>query len=368
MKILYDYQIFQMQNYGGVSKYFYNLFKEFDTDERIRYDVGLDYTSNYYVSDGYKPKIERLVNSKNRILRGSVNKLYELLNQRKSKSLISNNDFDIFHPTYYDTYFTTNLKKPFVATIYDMNQEKLPEIFGKNSLVSNQKRLQCEYAKKIFAISENTKQDLIEIFNISEKKIIVSHLSGQLDFKDIDTNLAKKLPLKYVLFVGERKSYKNFSLFLEAINPLIKNDESLNIVCTGPKFSQLELDFFKEEKILDKIHHYSPNEKEMFTLYNKALCFVYPSLYEGFGIPTLEAMGASCPVLISNTSSFPEVGGQAAQYFDPYDMLSIRSTIENVIYNSDIRDQMIQKGIKQQENFSWNKTAAITKSVYENII
>lgn len=370
MKLLYDYQIFDNQVIGGVSRYFFNLMKEFEEMQAIEYELALRYTVNEYLLESKEIRKKPFANSRNKILRKSFNVLTEKLNRQYSIRKIKDNKYDVFHPIYYSTYFLDNIKRPFVLTVYDMIHEKFNNQYFKSSnRITESKRILCNKASLILAISENTKQDLIKLFNIPEEKVRVTHLSGGFDNVALNLSLIKTLPDNYILFVGSRAGYKNFDNFLNAIIPLMQQNQALHLICTGPSFSKLELARFKNiGGSLDKriIHHFS-SDKDFYTYYNKALAFVFPTLYEGFGIPTLEAFSADCPAIISNTSSLPEVGGGAAIYFNPLDIESMTSAIRKVIYNNELRTNMIEKGRKQLKLFGWNKTAANTINAYNSI-
>ena len=178
-----------------------------------------------------------------------------------------------------------------------------------------------------------------------------------------------KIPYSnYVLFVGDRWAYKNFFRWLTAIAPLlIKYD--INAVCAGGKsFSSTELEFIKRLGITNKISQLQASEAELKALYRNALLFVYPSLYEGFGLPILEAFANSCPVAVSNTSCFKEVGGDAVSYFDPYSVYSMTSVIEGLILQTDNANKLRVAGKGQLEKFTMQNCMEQTVNVYQSII
>ena len=179
--------------------------------------------------------------------------------------------------------------------------------------------------------------------------------------------MVEMLPENYVLFVGGRSGYKNFDTLWKAIIPLLKKDNNLHLVCTGARFSKQEIEAIHRENIHQQVHHISFNDQNMYTIYNLAKAFVFPSLYEGFGIPTLEAMMSNCPVILANTSSLPEVGGDAARYFDPLSVNDLSLNLQQVIYNENVRSALIEKGKQRATMFNWQHTASLTKSVYEKI-
>ena len=228
----------------------------------------------------------------------------------------------------------------------------------------------CYKLKKIIAISENTKNDLINILNIDADKIKVVHLANSLvpSNEKLSKNEFKNLPKRYLLFVGSRASYKNFYFFIQSITPLLHKDLDLNIVCKGNKFNTDEVDFFKRLGVQQQMFQYFVNDDSLAYLYENALAFVFPSLYEGFGIPVLEAFACNCPAILSNTSSLPEIGADAAMYFEPKNAKSIKQSIEKVIYNENFRNEMKLKGKEQLKNFSWKKTGEETLKVYQEAL
>jgi len=367
MKVLYDHQIFASQIYGGISRYFYELLQNFESDDGMGCEVSLKYSNNYYLKEldnlPYKTFFER------RSFKGK-HRLLNILNKKVSKEYVSKGDYDIFHPTYYEPYFLDFLNgKPFVLTIHDMIHEIFPEIFPLKDKTSERKKLLAQKSSKIIAVSENTKRDIIKILGIDKGKIEVIYHANSLKINKDVKIMNIKIPEKYILFIGSRRGYKNFDLFIDAVSSLINEDNELNIVCAGGRdFNKIEIEKFRSLKIRDKLFYYSGSDSILACLYQKAIAFVFPSLYEGFGIPVLESFACGCPAIVSNTSSLPEVAEGAAIYFDPTDKLSILNSIQKVIYNDKLRKQLINKGIERVKEFTWEKTAKKTKKLYNSII
>ncbi len=386
MKILFDHQIFSTQNYGGISRYFCELIKYLGKNANVAWDLALKYSENTYLKNSSLPiKIHKGQTKEDFCFgiqvagKGTIHRALtriglahnsEVLNKVISIEKINERKFDIFHPTNYDNYFLSYLKhKPFVLTIYDMIHELYSgKYFRTNDSTIGFKRSLAERADKILAISENTKKDILRFYRIDEKKISVVHLASSLCCTDDLSD--EESPLKYILFIGDRCLYKNFQFFLKAIAPLLAADEKLLLICGG------SLPFNRSERILIKalgfenkvIFKSIQSDVTLTQLYKNALCFVFPSIYEGFGIPVLEAFSCGCPVVLSHTSSFPEIAGDAGEYFDPMDANSIHQIVKKVIYNVELRNKMIFKGYLQLKNFSWEKTALETVAVYKTLI
>lgn len=367
MKVLYDHQIFTSQVYGGISRYFCELLKNFKNDNEIEYKLSLKYSNNYYIR-----QLDKLIDKellKNFSIKGKY-RLQNGINKILSLKNIYEGKYSVFHPTYYDPYFLDYIgRKPFVLTIYDMIHEIYPEMFSSKDKTSERKKTLAQKATKIIAISENTKRDIIKFLGISEDKIEVIYLGNSFNINKNNKTVNIMTPEKYILFVGSRRGYKNFELFIEAISPLFNDDVKLDVVCAGGgKFNDMEIEKLKNLKIKDKVFYYSGSDSVLAYLYQKAVTFVFPSLYEGFGIPILEAFSCGCAVIASNTSSLPEVAGDAVMYFDPKNKLSISSSIQKVIYDNNLRNQLIYKGYQRVKEFTWEKTAKKTKILYEDIL
>jgi len=387
MKILYDHQIFSTQKWGGISRYFTELLKEYSKNDDIEYDLSLQYTGNHYLlenarlgsfeKDIYTDSFLKNINFKGKTtfyrLMGKIGlaKCPYVINERYSISKISKGNYDIFHPSYYDNYFIKYLeKKPFVLTVYDMMHEIYASNYFKLSkmFVEIKKNL-IKRSTHIIAISENTKNDIKTMYGIEDNKITTVYLGNSLQAEHlrIEEPIVKG---KYILYVGERSKYKNFENFIMSISSLLQKEKDLSVVCAGSvSFSKREIDFFEKMGLQNQISHKTINKDTILVnLYSNALCFVFPTLYEGFGIPVLEAFACGCPVVVSNTSSLPEVAGDAALYFDPDNTDSIRSALEKIVYNSSIAQELKSKGYIQLKNFSWEKCAKDTKKVYEFIL
>ncbi len=368
-KILYDHQIFVYQEFGGISRYFYELMNGFEKDEDVRFDLSLAYSNNQYIKNAHFVKSRPLF--KNRNFRFK-NRLLHYLNMRGERKLLLGRDYDLFHPTYFNPYFLDYLgNKPFVLTIYDMVYELFPQIFSHRDKTGAYKKLLAPKAAKIIAISENTKRDIIRLFGIKEDKVEVIYLANSLAGGTMEKGegFSGDLPSKYLLFVGNRRVYKNFDLFAESISSLLKADDDLHLVCAGGgKFTPLEIAGLEKLGILQKVTQRPFDDNKLAQFYRNALALVFPSLYEGFGIPILEAFTCGCPVIASNISSLPEIAGNAAEYFDPADTLSIVSAVKKVLYHDDMRRELRNKGYERLKGFSWEKTATDTKKLYQSIL
>jgi glycosyltransferase involved in cell wall biosynthesis len=367
MKVLFDHQCFTNQDYGGISRYFVSIMNEFEKMDDISYNLSLKYSNNFYIRDKKNFKIKSYLPNLN--FRGKKFSSH-LINLPNSQTQIKKGDFDIFHPTYYNPYFLKTLdKKPFVLTVHDMTHELFPHIVHWFDKTAIQKKYLVAKAEKIHTISRNTHKDLIEILKVPEEKIVVIYHGSSISKSYALKSEFLKIPERYILYVGSRNYYKNFSNAITAFRELIKNDNELFLVCAGGgRFEEREIQLFKEFNLIDKILHRPADDVALATLYSNAILFVFPSLYEGFGIPALEAMNCDCPIALSNVSSLPEIGGDAAIYFNPNDPKDICNQMSKIIYDDNFRNQLIEKGKERRKEFSWQKTASETIKLYEQCL
>lgn len=366
LHVRFDSQIFSMQVFGGVSRYYYELIRHLSKLEDLRIDINIRYSNNSYIQENGLFRHRNFF--PNRRFPGK-HILMEHLNIWSEIPVIRKQNFSVFHPTYYNPYFLDHIgKKPFVLTVYDMIHERFEEVRKADRKTSERKRLLVGRASRIIAISGNTRDDLVKYFRIDPVKIDVIHI-GTSALPDTTERSNTLLPPEYILFVGARTNYKNFQRFLRAVAPILHEDEHLKIICAGGgKFTVDENRLFEQLCLAGRILQYSAPDPILWSLYKSARVFVFPSLYEGFGIPVIEAFACGCPIAVSNTSSLPEIARDAACYFDPLDESSIRSAVVQVIRDEGLRARLIQKGLERVQDFSWNLIAQETKKTYESVV
>lgn len=363
--VLYDHQIFSMQKFGGISRYFSELYMQFVKTQGIEVRLTTLNIQNIYMKD--------ILNIKNqRNLRRQFNgnpKANYVVNIIPSYKEILLGQYSVLHPTYYGCYYKTACKsKPIIITAHDFTHEKYPEFFIKPSRNYKLKSQSFQISSKIIAISENTKLDLINYYNVDPNKITVIYHGNSLKSSNTYNNKDPNemyLPNRYILYVGARDGYKNFVQLLRAYAQMTVNDDNLLLVCAGGgDLKENEVRFINDLGLQNKIVHFQPSDRHLVKLYENALAFIFPSFYEGFGMPILEAMSCHCPVILSNRSALPEIAENAGVYFEPNDEDDIRKAIESVIYSDSKRKEMINKGLDRSEHFSWETTAVKTKEVY----
>jgi glycosyltransferase involved in cell wall biosynthesis len=249
-----------------------------------------------------------------------------------------------------------------------MIHEIYPEFFIYGSDAEQKRRL-VHKAALVIAVSECTKRDIVQLLGVPPEKVVVIYHGNSLEAPALeDATPRAELPAKYLLFVGNRGLYKNFYFFMQAIAPLLAEDKDLQVVCTGTPLDEPEKQLLRSYGLQERIFHVSANDQMLISLYRNALAFVFPSLYEGFGIPVLEAFANGCPVLVSNTSSLPEVGGDAVRYFAPKEAVSIREAVQAVLDNDRYREELVAKGYGQLSKFSWESMAKQTQEAYRRVL
>ncbi|MCM8787758.1 MAG: glycosyltransferase family 4 protein [Candidatus Omnitrophica bacterium] len=420
IKVLYDFQTFTAQKVGGISRLFFEIIKDLSKDKEVKPELALRYSDNIYLKNAsfFADKKTKKIITENppplrhfeeiippspfledsllinffrkfflkilslkyitpgtsfSSLKGPWYYTYYEANLKTAINFLKKGDFDVFHPTYYDTYFLKYLRgKPFVLTIHDMIHEKYSYYHHPNDVISNQKKILAQKAKKIIAVSSQTKKDIIEILKISAEKIVVIPHASKFNNKKLKNIKIKGLPKKYFLFVGQRVTYKNFNFFIKAIAPILRKEKDLYMVCVGDfpssgPFTDDELNLFKRLKISKKMIYYRADDDILAYLYSKAYAFVFPTLAEGFGIPVLEAFSLGCPVLCSDIPVLREVAEDGALYFNPKSQKSIQKAVGKILKDKRLRYNLINKGKKINKKYSWKKTAESYKKVYLEI-
>lgn len=371
MKILFDDQIFLLQKFGGISRYFTELIYELNQTKENQAICPIVQTKNIH----YNEKIDQGLSLMDRLkliasfkfTEKRISRYAVRQNRKNVIKVLKSQNFDLFVPTYYDPFFLPFLgDKPFVLNVYDMIHEIYPTYFKADDLALNHKKELIYKATRIIAISESTKKDILKFYpNTPAEKIKVVYLAGSIDVNHV---LDLGLPETYILFVGNRAHYKNFNFFFEAVAPILKDNANLHLVCAGGNvFTAEELELISAQGILNQVIQRNFKDAELASYYVNAKCFVFPSVYEGFGIPVLESMSCGCPIVLANHSSFPEVAGDAGIYFELNNEADLRAKVFNIINNEALRLEFKERGLAQSKKFSWQKTAKECIEIFNSI-
>jgi len=366
VKIIYDYQIFSRSKYGGVSRYLCEIATRMARTEN--FDVKV--LACAYISEYLRHYASEIVVGCPVPALPKTSKIISNFNFKFSREWLKINPPDIVHETYYSQKTITPTRTKTVITVYDMLHEKLTNLFpeGKNHPLIKAKKMAIKRADHIICISEHTKKDLLKILNIDPQKISVIYLGYSLRYNQNKIE-HPYFNFPFILYVGHRGKYKNFERLLQAYSRSKKIKKEINLVCFGGNsFSKDEKKIIDELEISkDKVIQVSGNDDLLANLYNYASAFVYPSLYEGFGLPLLEAMSFRCPVVCSSISSIPEIAGDAAEFFNPYHIHSMSNALEKVVYSQDRTETLINLGLERIQKFSWEKCVQKTCLVYSSL-
>lgn len=330
--------ISQIAHGGGVAVYTQNLAEHLSREKTLE--------MVYFYSSLRKPYHGPLKNIKKYHLPPT---LFEMLFNKLRNVPIEKfiGPIDIFHSS---DWIQPPTKGKKVTTFHDVVPLRYPQWSNPKIVVVHKRRLQIleEEIDLVIAVSESTKKDLIEVSKIPEEKIMVIYEAAAEYFKpqkseDVEEFRKKmNLPDSFVLSIGGIGERRN----LKAVKGAAKD---YNLVIAGQTIPWI------------------PND-QLPLLYSAAKVLLYPSFYEGFGLPILEAMSCGLPVVTSNVSSMPEVGGDAAIYVNPEDIQDIKKKLKNVLEDTKLRGMMIEKGFNQVKKFSWEKTAEQTVEAYKGLI
>lgn len=366
MNIVFDCQIFYLQRYGGISRYFYELANELDQIKECNPKIVAPFHSNEYLEKESKknfiftfnPFLKKLFN----------NRLYNrqlAVNEFFARKLSSGKKNTVFHETYYTKRLQVDAPK--VITIHDM----IYEMFHNNSeeereLIQKKKQAIME-ADSIIAVSENTRKDLLNFYpGVKEKTFVVYHGVDQSSHPGINKY---NRPKPFLLHVGNRGWYKNFDTLLEIFGDKKNMNTTADLICFGGgKATAQEEALIKKYNLRDKVFFISGTDELLISLYKSATALVYMSNYEGFGMPVLEAMALSCPVVCSNTSSLPEVYGNAALAIDPKNTRELINGLNSIIFDNALRSKFINAGLERVQHFTWKKCAQETLDIYKKLI
>lgn len=292
--------------------------------------------------------------------------------------LCSKYKLDLLHTQYFIPFFCPC---PLVCTIHDICFEHFSDIFTRREYFRQKLLIKfaARHSKKIITVSRMSKKDIVNKYGVDEGKVVVVYNAPKEIFKKIEMSeedlfeLRKRFEIEknYILSVGNLQPRKNLVRLIKAFIFLKRQKAQFNyqLVIVGKKAWMFD-DVIKEAFANngDVVFTDYVTEADLVKLYNAADSFVYPSIFEGFGLPPIEAMSCGIPVAVSNQSALPEVVGDAGVYFDPYDERDIAQKIFQLFENKRLRQDLIKKSNEQIRNFSWIQSANKVVELYEDML
>jgi glycosyltransferase involved in cell wall biosynthesis len=364
MRVLFDYDIFQNYRYGGISRYIVELYRALRARQDMDAHLCAPFCGNEYIDSleaeypviGDWSALGKLPVAKRR--------LRELIQRGACLGLRP----DILHGTYFYRHRANFPARRFVITLHDMTNEILPGFFGNDDPMPRLKRAAAEAADHVMCISERTRLDAIALYDLPEDKFSVVH-HGAIALPaptDLPDSIAGK---PYLLFVGQRGGYKNFSMLLEAFAGSRLKDDLLLVCFGGGPLTPAELQQAQSLGLPEsRLQQYSGDDSSLAACYKNAAAMIYPSLYEGFGMPLLEAFSLRCPVVAGRCGAIPEVARLAIEYVDEMSTRGLANSIEAVVYDGGRADELRQLGRVRLQDFSWERCAQETTTAYQKAL
>lgn len=383
MNILFDYQIFELQEAGGISKYHADLNTGIQK-ESINSHIGIIHSDNLHLKEAgiktkntfseediflgkYKFRGKHFLIQAYKRMGFNLNNSH-FINAEYCRKLITNKSYDILHATYYkDLYNDITISIPTVITIHDMIFESFPYFFNNISVIHKKKEW-AKRANKIIAISEYTKSEILRHYNFIKEENIHVVYHGITSYNDSTPN-TQHIKDNYILYVGERWGYKNFYTLLRALKILKNKRIEYKLYCVGREFTSSELSYIDFLNITDLVVNLGRvSDVKLRELYKRAQMYVSTSMSEGFGLPLLECMKYSTPMILSDIPVYREIAGNAAIYFTAIDEYALAEAINYVYDNNKLQKQLIGCGLSKYINYSHQKTVKETIDVYKSLL
>lgn len=363
MKIFYEGYVFNAQKVGGISRYFQNLVENLPADWEphitLRRPPGRCF-----------PRHPRLVTHRVPSWTDKIPRIRDAISRAYIRGFEAITACDVMHPTYYETLMyrpAFSRRIPMVITVHDMIAEIFAAEVDPDGHMAAIKRAVIEAADAILCVSESTRHDLQAYYRIPDSRIVVTHLATNLAVSAVSTG--GSIPNRpYVFSVGRRGAYKNFVRLLLALAKVRPAWPELSLYVCGAPIAPAEGELIRALGLIDAIHFVGyVDDDHLAQLYHNAEALLYPSRYEGFGIPPLEAMACGTVVITSNRSSLPEVVGDAALLVNPDSVEEIAVAILQLRDLGGRRDALIQAGKARVARFSWARTTEATMAVYRSL-
>jgi len=364
VRILYDHQLFSLQNAGGGSRYFYELMQFLAKVPDVQMELLLGMNGSVHPLQDLASERVTVISHASFLRPGT---LRYLVNEAFSDAIAPfRGKMDVYHSTLYRRVPSVRARRV-VATHHDCVQERFPQLFPDVERIRRCKQRLYREADAIICVSESSRKDLLSYYQVSAAKTrVIHHGTTQLPrCGNADQKLQTHVRREYILFVGSRSSYKNFDALLNAFHHTGLYESVDLMVLGGGPLTPEEKAIISQFGLNDFVIALpAVSDCVLGAAYAGARLFVYPSRYEGFGFPPLEAMAAGCPVLASNTSSIPEVCRDAPFYFDPEDQASFTSALVHAVSDEEARRQAVARGSEVAAQYTWKKCGEQTLALY----
>jgi glycosyltransferase involved in cell wall biosynthesis len=365
VRIAVDHQVTSLQDAGGMSRYHYELARLLRGSEGIAMDLLLGGESSVLPFATLEGAGVRVESWKSRLRPGYPR--YAMNAVWTAAIAPLRGRYDVYHASY-QRWEPSIRHRALVATHHDATQERFPELFRNAGAIRARKGRLYRRADLVICVSESARQDLLEMYGVDEARTRLVHhgvtpVAGTaVAFDDRDRR-------PYVLYVGSRSAYKNFFALLQAFAVTGSARSMRLVVAGGGAWNDAERAAIAQQGLEGRVT-LLPRvaEGRLGSLYRGADLFVYPSLYEGFGLPPLEAMSAGCPVLVSRTSSLPEICGDAAYYFEPATKGALEQELERLLADPALRAAKLDAGRARAERYTWESAARGTLAVYREAL
>jgi glycosyltransferase involved in cell wall biosynthesis len=365
VRIAVDHQVTSLQDAGGMSRYHYELARHLRGREGVAMDLLLGGQSSVLPFAELEGGGVRVESWKSRL--GPGYPRYAMNAMWTAAIAPLRGRYDVCHASY-QRWEPAIRHRALVATHHDATQERFPELFRNAAAIRARKSRLYRRADLVICVSESAQQDLMEIYGVEEARTRLVH-HGVTPVAGTAGALSDGDVRPYLLYVGSRSAYKNFFALVQAFAATDSARPMRLVVAGGGAWSDAEraaiaeLGLEARALLLPRV-----DEARLGALYRGAALFVYPSLYEGFGLPPLEAMSAGCPVLVSHTSSLPEICGDAAYYFDPAAKGALEQELERLLGDTALRVAKVDAGRARVGRYTWESAATGTLAVYREAL
>ncbi len=369
MKILYDHQAFSLQNEGGITRYFHEIIRRLSRIEGVEPTSligfsGVDATVRADLTSQGRSSLWNWSRLKPGLPRYAVNEAIS------SGLALIEGKFDIYHNTLY-RYMPFARAKRHVATHHDCIQERFPGLFKDRERIFRAKRQMFSQSDLIFCVSESSRADLHEFYEIEpgRTKVVYNGVSDMTRTPGGRDQLKNIIDSDFILYIGRRDGYKNFNGLVNAILQSGTGRTHALVVVGGGPFSARERQLIRNaglEKSVVLIARASP--ELLAECYGTASLFVYPSRYEGFGLPPLEAMRLRCPALVARNAATTEVCRDGAFFFDPDQPEEFSEMLKKSLFDASAREAMVVRGLAVSQSYSWDKCASEVLTEYRSLI